>query len=86
MKRYQLVDSLSWQKSICSVFFESDDPSVVETLEEEVSKTLNQRLEVVDAWDNRNHFPATARPLFKTEQEIYRWLAETAKQKNTQSE
>ena len=53
MKRYQLVDSLSWEKSICSVLFESDEASVVEALETKVSQTLNQQFEVVDAWRQR---------------------------------
>jgi len=82
MKRYQLVHSLSWEKSVCSMLFESNDVEVIETLETKVSETLNDRYEVIDAWDNRNQFPASAKPLLKSEQEVYKWLAKEAKQKN----
>lgn len=61
------------------MLFESNDASIVETLETKLGEKLNQRLEVVDAWDGRNQFPANAKPLFKTEQELLKWLAKASR-------
>jgi hypothetical protein len=85
MKRYQLVHSLSWEKSVCSVLFESNDAPIIESLEEKVNSTLDDPYEIVDAWDSRNAFPANAKPLCKTEEEVRRWLATASKQKNIHS-
>lgn len=86
MKRFQLVHSLSWEKGICSVLFESNDAPLIESLEEKVNSTLDDRYEIVDTRDSRNHFPDSAKPLFKTEQDVYHWLAKTAKEKKVKSD
>lgn len=74
MKRYQLVDALAWEQSICSVLYESDDVAFIEKLETKLGEAMNQRLEVVDTWDRRNQFPSNAKPLFKTERDVAIWF------------
>jgi hypothetical protein len=76
MKRYQLVDALAWEKSICVSFFESDDVSIAQAHVSRLSTALNQPLDVIDTWDRANQFPVSANPLFKAEQDIYNWLRE----------
>ncbi len=74
MKRFQLVDALGWEKQICSVVFESDiDDERFLNIQAALSAAMNQPLEIIDTWREAS-FPATAKPLFRTEQEVSHWL------------
>jgi len=75
MPRFKVVHSPSWEKSICSVFFESDDEEVALSQATMLSDRLKEPYEVIDSWDRANQFPNDAKPLFKTTQDITRWLA-----------
>jgi hypothetical protein len=74
MRRFQLVDALAWEKSICVPIFESDDESLALAYLPKLSTAMDQPLEVIDAWRRENHFPASASPLLRTEQEAIHWL------------
>jgi hypothetical protein len=74
MKRFQLVDALGWEKQICSVIYESDiDDERFLNIQTILSAAMNQPLDIIDTWQE-SRFPATAKPLFKTEQEVSQWL------------
>ena len=73
MKRYQLVDALGWEKSICTVLLESDDCSIALAQQNVLSPAMNQPLGVIDTW-TRTDFPRNVKPLFKTEQDVTEWL------------
>lgn len=72
MAQYKVVHALSWQHEICSVFFESNDPSIALAQATLLSERLNDEYRVIDAWTPANQLPTTARPLFKMEGEVSR--------------
>ena len=79
MKRYQVVDSASWQQSICSVMFASNDESVALEQASRLGIAMGSALEVIDAWDASNHFP-NVKPLLATERDVSVWLQKYAAQ------
>ena len=80
MKRYQVVDSASWQQSICSVMFASDDESVALEHASRLGVAIGSAFEVIDAWGASNHFP-NVKPLLATERDASEWLRKHAAQK-----
>jgi hypothetical protein len=82
MKRFQLVDALAWEKTICTVLIESHDDSILLNYQAALSTAMDQPLEIIDT--SRERFPAKATPLFQSEHEVSQWLKrhEQAKKRN----
>ena len=76
--RFKVVHALSWEKSICSVLFESDDEETALSQATLLSDTLKDAYEVVDSWNLANKFPSNAKALLKTPQEVARWCRREA--------
>jgi len=75
MARFKVVHSQSWQKSLCSFFFESDDEELALSQATALGDKSKEAYEVIDSRNPSNQFPAEAKPLFKTQQEVSQWLA-----------
>jgi len=75
MKRFKVVQSEAWRRSIVSLMFESHDEETALQQAYLLGDALKEAYQVVDAWDPANQFPISKRALLQTPAEVATWLA-----------